>query len=341
MTNDQKAGVMRWWVVMIVAMLLTITGSVMAAISNQQSAISNAQAADRGSEAAAEMRTPEPRTPNPDPSMSVGQAMVLGLVEGITEYLPVSSTGHLLVAQRWMGIENSDAANAYAIVIQGGAILAVLLLYFSRVKQACLGVIGRDEQGRRLAINLWVSLLPLVIAVVLEKQIKHHLFGPWPVVGAWFVGGAAILAVAWRRKSKGERPQQGLTIADMTWRMSLIIGLSQIIAVWPGVSRSLVTIVAGVLVGLSLPAAVEFSFLLGVLTLGGATLKDAVEYRHDMLHAYSPAAMLLGIFVAFVSAALAIKWMVAYLNKHGLQLFGYYRIAAAVIVAAMLWWKVI
>ncbi len=262
------------------------------------------------------------------------EAIVLGIVEGVTEYLPVSSTGHLILAQRAMGIENTDAANAYAICIQGGAILAVLLLYYHRFRQMSRGLLGQDPAGRRLALNLLVALLPLIAVVLLEKQIKHYLFGLWPVTAAWFVGGVAILAVAWWRK--GKSPKAGRDLDGLYPSMAVVIGLAQCLAVWPGTSRSLVTIVAGVLMGLSLPAAVEFSFILGVITLGGATMKDFGEYRHVMLQAYGLLPLMLGFIFAFLSAVLAVKWMVAYLNRHGLAIFGYYRVALAVVVAVLL-----
>ncbi|MFA7235576.1 MAG: undecaprenyl-diphosphate phosphatase [Phycisphaeraceae bacterium] len=296
--------------------------------------------------------SPEPRIPNPESRMSVGQAIILGLVEGVTEYLPVSSTGHLIVVQRMMGIGNGgdesakQAADAYAICIQGGAILAVLLLYARRAKQMGRGVIGRDPNGRRLLINIIAGFVPAaVIGLATHKYIEKYLMGGqwdlWPTVAAWFVGGAAILAVAWWRKAHREGPAYGKSLEQLAWKAALLIGFLQCIAMWPGVSRSLVTIVAGVLVGLSLPAAVEFSFLLGVVTLGAATLYDGMKHGELMLHTYGPVSLIVGFVVAAISAALAVKWMVAYLNKHGLQLFGYYRIAAAVIVAALLWWKVI
>ncbi len=229
------------------------------------------------------------------------QAVILGIVEGVTEYLPVSSTGHLILAQRAMGIANSDAANAYAICIQGGAILAVLMLYWRHVRQMGMGVLGQDEAGRRLATNLCVSLSPLVGVVFLEKIIKGYLFGLWPVTAAWLVGGVAILIVEQRRRGQERPSQSGLGITDMTWRAALIIGVAQCIAVWPGTSRSLVTIVAGVLVGLSLPAAVEYSFLLGVATLGGATLKDTKDYGDLMVSEYGLGTMALGgFFCVFV-----------------------------------------
>ena len=263
------------------------------------------------------------------------QALVLGLIEGTTEYLPVSSTGHLILAQRAMGIPNSEAANAYAICIQGGAILAILTLYFKHVQQMGRGLLGRDETGRRMAMNLCVSVLPLIGVVFLEKVIKSYLFGLWPVTVAWFVGGVAILAVArWRRR--GGSVVQGCGLAQMTWRMALVIGVVQCIAVWPGTSRSLVTIVGGLLVGMSLSAAVEYSFLLGVVTLGAATVKDTYEYGDVMLAEYGLGTMVIGAVFAFVSAVMAVKWMVSYLNKHGLEVFGYYRVALALVVASLM-----
>jgi undecaprenyl-diphosphatase len=272
-----------------------------------------------------------------DTHMDWWQAVILGIVEGLTEYLPVSSTGHLILAQRAMGIPNSEAANAYAIAIQGGAILAVLYLYAKRMKQMALGLAGRDEVGRKLLAALLAAMAPLAFIVPADKLIEEYLFGLVPVTASWFVGGVAILAVAWWRQRNGqagERP--GMDLAQITWKMGLVIGACQLIAVWPGTSRSLVTIVAGVLVGLRLGAAVEFSFILGVATLGGATILKAAKDGDVMLAAYHWSMMLLGFAMAFVSAVAAVKWMVAYLNKHGLQLFGYYRIALAIVVAILL-----
>lgn len=286
----------------------------------------------------------EPAEDDQKPAMSemaLWQAAVLGVVEGLTEYLPVSSTGHLLVAQKLMGLggaseADAEAANAYAICIQAGAIVAVLGLYRRRVGQAFRGF-GGDRLGRRLQSNLLAGFVPAaIIGLALNDLIKSHLFGPWPVVVAWFVGGVVILAVAWRRRQRGASPRAGMTLDELTWRLALIIGFAQCIAMWPGVSRSLITIVGGVLVGLSLPAAVEFSFLLGVVTLGAATCYDALKHGPLMAEAYSPASLILGMALALASAAIAVKWMVAYLNKHSMAVFGYYRIAIAIAVAALL-----
>jgi len=277
------------------------------------------------------------------------QAVVLGVVEGVTEYLPVSSTGHLILAQRAMGIKEGDAANAYAICIQAGAILAVLGLYAGRVYEMCLGLLGRSPQGLRLFLKLFVAFLPAaVIGLLLEEMIDKYLFGLWPVVGAWFVGGVLILVVARPRKpglappgrlQRGEprTPPEGLRgIADLTLSAALIIGFFQCLALWPGTSRSLVTILGGLAVGLTLEAAVEFSFLLGVGTLLAATAHKGMKHGHEILNVYSVSSIGIGFVVAALTATVAVAWMVHYLRRHGLAIFGYYRIGLALVVAALI-----
>ena len=272
------------------------------------------------------------------------QAFILGLVEGLTEYLPVSSTGHLLVTQRLLGIDSSNSADAFAICIQVGAILAVLGLYRLRVWKMTLGMLGRDAVGRHLALSIILAFLPAaVIGLLLEKTIKKYLFGGeewglWPVVAAWFFGGVAILAVTIFRRMRGIAPRSGFELEQITWRMAFLIGLIQCLAMWPGVSRSLLTIVGGLLVGLSVPAAVEFSFLLGVVTLTAATAYDGLKYGQEMLEHYGAVPLLIGLGAAWLSAVIAVKWMVGYLKSHGLEIFGWYRIAAAIVVAAWLLW---
>ena len=272
------------------------------------------------------------------------QALILGLVEGLTEYLPVSSTGHLLLAQRLMGIDSSTASDAFAICIQAGAILAVLGIYRQRVAQMVMGAVGRNEAGQRLLINLLSAFVPAaVLGLLLEKPIKKYLFGGdewglWPVVAAWFAGGMAILVVSLARRRRGTSPTTGFDLEHLTVRMALIVGLAQCIAMWPGVSRSLITIVGGVLVGLSLPAAVELSFLLGVITLTAATAYDALKHGPEMLATYGATPLLIGFGAAWLSAVLAVKWMVGYLKTHGMEIFGWYRVALAVVVAAWLLW---
>lgn len=264
--------------------------------------------------------------------MDFWQALILGLVEGLTEYLPVSSTGHLLVAQRLLGIEASEAANAYAIAIQAGAIAAVLVLYRRRVAQMALGLTGRDKDGRRIAVGLMVAFLPAaVIGLLAADTIESYLFGPWPVAVAWAAGGLLLLVIGHRI-----RGAKGLSLEALTVRAALLIGVAQCAALWPGVSRSLATILGGLAAGLSLVAAVEFSFLLGLITLGAATAYKVLDSGTAMLEAYGATEIVVGFLAAWVSAVIAVKWMVAWLSERGLAVFGWWRLAAATIVVAML-----
>lgn len=287
--------------------------------------------------------------------MNPWQAFILGVVEGITEYLPVSSTGHLLVAQHLMDIgtggeQAKAAADAFAVVIQGGAILAVLGLYWKRVLQMIQGVLGRDPEGLKLAIAIIAGFLPAaVIGLILSHWIKAHLFGMWPVVTAWIIGGIAILATAWWRRRNPPR-SGGLDLTHLTWQLAVIIGLLQCVAMCPGTSRSLMTICGGLLVGLSISAAVEYSFLLGVLTLTAATFKESADKVRDfepayntwfggtklMIHQYGVTPMLIGIVAAAVAAAIAVKWLVSYLQSHGLSIFGWYRIALGAVIGGLM-----
>jgi len=268
-------------------------------------------------------------------------AVLLGIVEGLTEYLPVSSTGHLILTQRGLGVPETTASNAYAICIQAGAILAVLGLYRMRVGQVARGWFGKvgigsgDAEGFRLGLNIIVAFIPAaILGLLFDDWIEQKLFGLWPVVSAWFVGGVAILLVVWRRKAGDANV--GKTLSDLTWRMALGIGFLQCLAMWPGTSRSLVTIVGGVLVGLSLVAAVEFSFLLGVLTLCAATVYKAKDAGPIMIEEYGWMPMIIGSIAAWLSAVIAVKWMVTYLKEHGMAVFGYYRVLLAIVVAVLL-----
>lgn len=283
------------------------------------------------------------------------QAFILGVIEGITEYLPISSTGHLIVAQRLMGIgvgspESKAAADAFAVCIQGGAILAVLGMYSKRVLQMIRGVLGMDAEGLKLAIAIIAGFLPTaVLGLLLNHWIKAHLFGVKPVVYAWLIGGVAILVTAWWRKRNSVQGF-GKELTELTWQMAVVIGVLQSVAMCPGTSRSLMTICGGVLVGLSIRAAVEYSFLLGVLTLTAATAKDAVDKVKDldpayntlfggtklMIHEYGTTPMLIGIVAAAVFAALSVKWLIFYLQSHGLSVFGWYRIAIGLIIGSLI-----
>ena len=262
------------------------------------------------------------------------QAVILGLVEGTTEYLPVSSTGHLLVAGHLMGLAQYPAADAYSIVIQGGAILAVFGLYRRRVWQILQGLAGRDDEGQRLALNLGIAFLPAALmGLLFEAAIKQHLFGLWPITAAWFLGGAAILAINGSGRNRW-RVDAGLELTSLGTRWAVLVGLAQCAALWPGVSRSLATILGGLLAGASMTAAVEFSFLLGLLTLGAATIYEALKEGHLIIATFGWSSPVLGFFCAFVSAWMSVRWLVVFLQRRGLALFGWYRLALATVVGA-------
>jgi undecaprenyl-diphosphatase len=266
--------------------------------------------------------------------MEAWQAILLGVIEGLTEYLPVSSTGHLLLAQRALGLPSSAATNAFAICIQAGAVAAVWALYRARLRQMALGVLGRDAGGRRLALCVLAAFVPAALAgVLLDDWIELRLFGLWPVVCAWFVGGVLILAVARRSQV---RAADGRALEALTWRQALAIGVLQCAALWPGTSRSLVTILGGVLIGLELLAAIEFSFLLGVVTLFAATAYKAAGDGRAMLDELGALAIVSGFLAAFASAWASVRWMLGYLARHDLRLFGWWRIALALAVGALL-----
>ncbi len=276
--------------------------------------------------------------------LSLRNAAVLGLVEGATEYLPVSSTGHLILTENILGLVDDPAAkraaDAYAIVIQAGAILAVLGLYRKRIRQMLLGLLGRDAAGKRLAGNLVLAFLPaVVVGLSFEHQIKARLFGLWPVTAAWFAGGIFLVFLGRRRAqavSGHGGGGAGLSLESFGWRQALGIGLIQCLAMWPGVSRSLATIAGGLLMGAELGAAVEFSFLLGLLTLGAATVYEAYRNGAMIMANFGLVGPLLGFACAFVSAWVSIKWMVSFLQRGSLAVFGWYRIALALLVAALL-----
>ena len=270
--------------------------------------------------------------------LTSGRALVLGVVEGVTEFLPVSSTGHLTVAERLLDVGQNDATRdvtkSYTVMIQIGAILAVVLLYWRRIIEIVRGLLGRSRQGRSLLIALGVAFVPAaLVGKLLEEPIEKHLFGPGPVAAAWIVGGIVILT--WTRRTR-DRPSRGLALETITAKQALVIGLVQSLALWPGVSRSLVTILAALACGLALDAAIEFSFLLGLATLSAATGYEMLKHGSDVTTTFGWSSPTIGIVTAAVSAAIAVKWMVGYLNRHSLDLFGYYRIAAGVAVVVLL-----
>lgn len=267
--------------------------------------------------------------------MTMIHAIILGLVEGITEFLPVSSTGHLLLTQRLLGLPANDVSNAYAIVIQGGAILAVMGLHRGRIQQMLRGIFSRKSTGQHLVFSLCLAFIPAaVIGLLFDKKIEHYLFGLWAVAAAWVFWGLVLIIFSkvYAKKSL----QGGKEIEAMMPKEALLIGLAQALAMWPGTSRSLVTILAALLLGFRLSAAVEFSFLLGLLTLGAATVYKAKHFGTQLFGAAGLAPSLVGIFTACLFATLSIKWMLSYLQRHSLAIFGYWRLAMAILTAGLI-----
>lgn len=259
--------------------------------------------------------------------LRVPDAVVLGVVEGVTEYLPVSSTGHLSVAERLLGVGASPqaqgAVDSYVVVVQGGAILAVAWLYRRRLVRLARGGIGRDPGGRRLLGTLLLAAAPAgAIGLVIGDVVQDRLLSPGPIAVAWLLGGLAI--IGWSRWSK---TPGSCSLEHATVRQALVVGAAQAVALWPGTSRSLVTILAGSLVGLSLTAAVELSFLLGFVTLLAATGLELATNGHEIVTVLGWMGPVIGVVVAFVSAAAAIRWLIDFLSRQDLRPFGYYRIA--------------
>ncbi len=277
-------------------------------------------------------------------TMTIWQAVVLGVVEGITEYLPISSTGHLIIAADLLGLGQTatqqSAVDSFNIVIQGGAILAVLGLYFPRVIQMIRGLLGKDAAGLKIAINIIVAFMPAaVLGFLLNDWIEARLFNTPSVISALALGGVFMIVLD-RKKFKKDDPDEGPDLADMTIKQSVFIGFLQTIAMWPGTSRSMMTIAGGVLVGLKPKRAAEFSFLLGLPTLGGACVysltKNLKADGPNMFEVIGWAPIVVGILVATISAALAVRWLVAFLTKHGLAVFGYYRLVLAALLAILI-----
>jgi undecaprenyl-diphosphatase len=230
--------------------------------------------------------------------------------------------------------ELRDALDAYTVIIQFGAILAVLVVSWARVVSVVRGLLGRDPVGRRLAVNLVVAFIPAaIVGLAFSDAIDRHLLEPGPVAGALVVGGLAIVALTPRLRARSER---GDPLDRLGIRAAFVIGLLQTLALWPGTSRSLVTILGGLAVGLTVVGAVEFSFLLGLVTLTAATVLATLKDGSAVLDDYGVMTPLIGIVAAAVSAFVAVRSFVAYLRKRELTAFGWYRIGVGLLIFVLL-----
>lgn len=270
-------------------------------------------------------------------------AAIYGVIEGVTEFLPISSTGHLIIANELIEDEQSskkqeEAVNAYLIVIQGGAILAVALIYRLQVWSMFLGFVGINPKGRKLLVNVIFAFLPAAfLGLLLDELIENYLFGLLPVAIALFAG-AIFMGWAERRKKAQESSLASdteKTLEDLTIRSSLIIGFLQCVAMWPGTSRSMMTIVGGYLVGLSRVHSAEFSFLLGLITLTAAAGYKSLTKWKVMSEYLTFGPVVFGCLIAGGCAAASVFWLVNYLSRRGLGVFVVYRIILSGIVLSI------
>jgi undecaprenyl-diphosphatase len=300
----------------------------------------------------------------PAAELGMRDAIILGVVEGVTEFLPVSSTGHLIVTTRLLGLDSDTplvsadgeplwfrkpseenpagvpltlklAADTFTIVVQFGAIAAVALLYWSRFISMLNGLLGRDPAGLRLLINVLIAFAPAaVLGLLLNDWIDRHLFSVGVVCIALVVGaGLMLYAEHWRRRNRAGTEAEKHGLRELTPASAAIIGLLQCLALWPGMSRSMTTIVGGYFVGLEPRRAAEFSFLLGFVTLTAASAYKSLKSGTAMIDVFGWPSVVLGAIVAAVTAGICVRFLVHWLSRHGLGLFAWYRIGVAAILA--------
>ncbi len=257
-------------------------------------------------------------------------ALILGIVEGLTEFLPISSTGHLILIGDLLGF-NDERGMVFEVVIQTGAMFAIIWEYRTRFARALTGVL-RERAAQRFWLNLAVALVPAaVLGLSFGAAIKATLFKPVPVATAFIVGGIVILWI--ERRAHRAAPPRVNDVDAMSWRDALLVGMAQSFALIPGTSRSGATIIGGMIFGLSRRAATEFSFFLAVPTLVAAGAYDF--YRHRALFVADDLGLFaVGSFAAFVSAFAVVRWLIRYVANHDFRPFAWYRIAFGVIVLA-------
>jgi undecaprenyl-diphosphatase len=261
-------------------------------------------------------------------------ALILGIVEGLTEFLPVSSTGHLIVAGSLLGY-TGERAKVFEIVIQAGAILAVCWEYRARLIGVAAGLATRRD-AQRFVVNLLLAFLPAaVLGLLFSRAIKAYLFAPVPVALAFVIGALIILWVE-RRQRVAPSMVRIDSVDAIRWPDALKIGFAQALALIPGTSRSGATIIGGMLFGLSRPAATEFSFFLAIPTLFAACIYEFVRNR-ALLSAQDVDAFGVGFVAAFVSAFLCVRWLIRYVSRHDFVPFAWYRIAFGAVILLTAW----
>ena len=262
------------------------------------------------------------------------KAAIMGVVEGLTEFLPISSTGHLILAGSLLGFDDAKA-KVFDIAIQTGAIFAVILVYWQKIR-ATLVALPTERQAQRFALNVFIGFLPaVVLGLLFGKVIKEHLFTPVVVATTFIVGGFIILW-AEKRQAAGGNAVRVHDADDMTWQDALKVGLVQCLAMVPGTSRSGATIIGGMLLGLSRKAATDYSFYLAIPTLMGAGVYSLYKERALLSMADAPM-FLTGLVFSFISAWLCVRWLLRYISTHSFVVFAYYRIVFGVVVLATAW----
>ena len=265
---------------------------------------------------------------------SLIKAAIMGIVEGLTEFLPISSTGHLILAGALLGLDD-EKAKVFDIAIQTGAIVAVILVYWQRLREVVI-TLPTQERSRRFALNVAIAFLPAVLlGLLLGKAIKAHLFTPQVVASTFIIGGLLIL---WVERWHARTPDavRVTSVDDMSALDALKVGLVQCLAMVPGTSRSGATIIGGMLLGLSRRAATDFSFYLAIPTLIGAGAYSL--YKERALLSVADLPMFgVGLLMSFLSAWLCVRWLLRYIASHNFVVFAWYRIAFGLVVLATAW----
>ena len=305
-----------------------------------------------------------PPAPQAAPPLTASKAVILGLVEGITEFLPISSTGHLIIANEMMGLESEVplkgpdgeilyykkpsaknpegtiltvklAADTYTVIIQVGAILAVVMLYWKNLMSIVYGLLGRNPDGLCLLRNLICAVVPVcIVGLLAHDWVDERLFSVQAVIVAQISGAVLMVAAERWRKQRASYQNSHKDATELTAMESLGIGSMQCLSLWPGTSRSMVTIVGGYFMGLNPAKAAEFSFLVGLPVLAGAALVKGLKSGSAMITVFGWEHVILGIVVAAISAAIAVKLLVAFISRYGLLSFAIYRC----LLAAVLGW---
>jgi undecaprenyl-diphosphatase len=269
------------------------------------------------------------------------KAFILGIVEGLTEFLPVSSTGHLILAADLMGLSD-DKTKVFEIVIQAGAILAVCWEYRARLMSTFAGI-THDRVAQRFALNVFIAFVPCgLLAFKFGKDIKAVLFNPVSVALAFIIGGVIILfAEHWYKQREGRGISPRIESVDqMTWTDALKVGLAQCAALFPGMSRSGSTIIGGMFFGFSRRCVTEFTFYLAIPTLFAATIYSLWKDRALLSVADLPM-FGVGFVAAFVSAFIVVRWLIRFVSTHDFTIFAWYRIAFGLVILATAHWKLV